>query len=329
MVLGGGHSSLSPQYGLGVDNVLQFEIVTPDGQLRIVNQYQEKDLFWALRGGGTGFGVVTKVTYKTHPPITAITTMLFNATYTNASFTSFLREYLALQPTLSTHNISGYSTPTANGIFAQLLIHNFANITALNSTLKPMFDLAQSETSNGRPAKIITGFGVIPSYLSLFDDPTTFDQGAGSYTIFGSRLAPASAFQGDKVQKLADFMVKSPFIVIMHLVAGNKVSQVAGDATAIHPSWRKAIHHIILAGGWDNSQPIPTRNLIRSALTSATQEFAKFFPGFGSYVNEGDINEPKWQETFWGSNYPRLNSIKNRYDPQGIFTCFHCVGYED
>ncbi|CCA73609.1 related to FAD binding domain protein-Neosartorya fischeri [Serendipita indica DSM 11827] len=329
-VLGGGHSNLSPQYGLGVDNVVQFEIVTPDGRLRVANRYQEKDLFWALRGGGPGFGVVTKVTYRTHPAIKAITAMLFNATYTNASFTSFLREYLALQPTLSAHNVSGYSYPTANGIVAQLLVHNSANLTALNSTLKPMFDLAQSETSNGRPAKVETLGGVLPSYLSLFnDDPATVNERAAGYAILGSRLAPASAFQGDKVQKLADFMVKSPFTVIMHLVAGNKVSQVAGDATAIHPSWRKAIHHLVLAGGWDNSQPLPTRNLIRSALTSATQEFAKFFPGFGSYVNEGDINEPKWQETFWGSNYPRLKSIKNRYDPRGIFTCFHCVGYED
>ena len=73
-ILGGGHSSLSPQYGLGVDSkflskgvppswsddrvdVLQFEIVTPDGALCIANAYQNEDLFWALRGGGPGFGV--------------------------------------------------------------------------------------------------------------------------------------------------------------------------------------------------------------------------------------------------------------------------------
>ena len=56
-ILGGGHSAISPQYGLGVDNVLQFEVVTPDGQLRTANACQEKDLFWALRGGGAGFGV--------------------------------------------------------------------------------------------------------------------------------------------------------------------------------------------------------------------------------------------------------------------------------
>jgi hypothetical protein len=72
-VIGGGHSSLSPRYGLGVDStfpnplhyncltvadVLQFEIVTPDGQVRTANQYENTDLFWALRGGGGGFGVI-------------------------------------------------------------------------------------------------------------------------------------------------------------------------------------------------------------------------------------------------------------------------------
>ncbi|KAG8817171.1 hypothetical protein FRC19_011520 [Serendipita sp. 401] len=85
-VLGGGHSPISTQYGLGVDNVVQFEIVTPDGKLRIANQYENKDLFWALRGGGPGFGVVTKVTYRTHPPITATSALILNITYGNASY---------------------------------------------------------------------------------------------------------------------------------------------------------------------------------------------------------------------------------------------------
>lgn len=58
-VLGAGHSVLSPVYGLGVDRVVQFEIVTPDGILRHANACQNQDLFWALRGGGGGtFGVV-------------------------------------------------------------------------------------------------------------------------------------------------------------------------------------------------------------------------------------------------------------------------------
>lgn len=59
---------LSPQYGLGVDNTLQYEIVTADGKLQIANECTNSDLFWALRGGGGGtWGVVTKIVHKAHP----------------------------------------------------------------------------------------------------------------------------------------------------------------------------------------------------------------------------------------------------------------------
>ena len=65
---GGGHSPLSPIYGLGVDNVRQIEIVTPQGELLIANECTEQDLFFAVKGGGGGtWGVVTNITYKAVP----------------------------------------------------------------------------------------------------------------------------------------------------------------------------------------------------------------------------------------------------------------------
>ena len=68
---GGGHSALSPALGLGVDRVLQFKIVTPDGKYRTVNKCQDSDLFFALRGGGGGtFGVVLESTFMASPPMT-------------------------------------------------------------------------------------------------------------------------------------------------------------------------------------------------------------------------------------------------------------------
>jgi FAD/FMN-containing dehydrogenase len=62
---------LSPAFGLGVDRVLQFKIVTPDGQYRTVNKCQNEDLFFALRGGGGGtFGVVLESTSIASPQVT-------------------------------------------------------------------------------------------------------------------------------------------------------------------------------------------------------------------------------------------------------------------
>lgn len=65
---GGGHSMLTPAYGLGVDQALQFKVILASGELVTVNKYQYSDLFWDLRGGGGGsFGVVTELTMRVYP----------------------------------------------------------------------------------------------------------------------------------------------------------------------------------------------------------------------------------------------------------------------
>ncbi|KAI0094879.1 hypothetical protein BDY19DRAFT_988669 [Irpex rosettiformis] len=87
---GGGHSILAPKYGLGVDNAVQFTIVTSTGEHLTANAHHNSDLYWALRGlgGGSGtYGVVTSVSYQTHPakplvggPFTAVVISTTNST---------------------------------------------------------------------------------------------------------------------------------------------------------------------------------------------------------------------------------------------------------
>ena len=67
--LGGGHSSMSPAYGLAVDNILEVDIVLADGTLVTANKCQNQDLFWATKGGGGGtFGIVTRMMHQAHDP---------------------------------------------------------------------------------------------------------------------------------------------------------------------------------------------------------------------------------------------------------------------
>jgi hypothetical protein len=81
-------------------------------------------------------------------------------------------------------------------------------------------------------------------------------------------------------------LTKGLYLTCFTLVAGGKVNQVAGDATAAHPSWRKALVHLILNSGWVTSTPFSVRQLVRQLVTQETQKLATLVPGFGSYVNE-------------------------------------------
>ena len=66
----------------------------------------------------------------------------------------------------------------------------------------------------------------------------------------------------------------------------------------------------------------------RTGVAAAMKVIREATPRAGSYVNETDYFEPRWQEEFWGDNYARLLRIKLKYDPGGLIFCHHCVGSE-
>ncbi len=66
-----------------------------------------------------------------------------------------------------------------------------------------------------------------------------------------------------------------------------------------------------------------------AAVAKAMDELRKVAPNPGSYVSESNFFEPSWQQSFWGSNYPRLQAVKAKYDPDGLFFVHHGVGSEE
>ncbi|KDQ07936.1 hypothetical protein BOTBODRAFT_192090 [Botryobasidium botryosum FD-172 SS1] len=326
--LGGGHSFLSPQYGLGVDNIIQFSAVTADGETKIINECQNSDLFWAMRGGGGGFAVTTSVTYKIHPPLSNLTLALLSINVTSDTLVPTISKYLDFQTTLADANISGYTYVLSPTNMAAILAqpNSDGNIEKTNATFAPLFEYAQQSAGK---VQIGTALAVFPSQQALFAAYPQ-DDGQGTAAILGSRLFPRSAFEssaGNK--KLAEYLADvsaSNFIAILHLVGGGKVNEPAPDAMGVNPSWRTALEHIVISHAWTSNTSIPDRDEIRKSTTQKTQELAQFVPGLGAYVNEADVNEPEWQKTFWGHNYERLLEIKSRYDPTGVLTCGKCVG---
>jgi FAD/FMN-containing dehydrogenase len=125
--------------------VLEITIVTADGSRVIANPYRNEDLFWALRGGGGGtWGVVTSVTYRTHPPM-PLSSVLLVANSTNANSTqNLLAEIIRLTPSLVEQGYGGYS----GGSTEQIQLYFLSpNVTAeeTQATFLPLFEFAASQ----------------------------------------------------------------------------------------------------------------------------------------------------------------------------------------
>lgn len=217
---GGGHSPLSPNYGLGkqdlpwlfqshsiifigVDNVLEITIVTADGNHVIANPYRNKDLFWALRGGGGGtWGVVTSVTYKTHPSTPFYAGHIFvNSTNANSTLKLF-SEIIRLTPSLVTQGYGGFSSASIQTLELIVLSPN-VSAEQNNATFLPLFEFAHS----------LPGLSVENATIPFqdwweFNSLLARDGQVGVANEISSWLLPKDVVQTDKPEDLAQQLLK-------------------------------------------------------------------------------------------------------------------------
>ncbi|KAH7341890.1 hypothetical protein B0J17DRAFT_765885 [Rhizoctonia solani] len=326
-VQGGGHSPLGVKYGMGVDNVLQFQVVTADGKILIVNKCQNKDLFWAMRGGGGGtWGVALKVTYKTHPPISmAALGFQINATDSQTA-TDLAALMIKSIPSMADAGIRGYMLwypPfTCFGILFQ---PGGSDVQVVNNTIRSAWDWVAQH-----PGIQTATFGTVHptffSYLSTYIG----DIAIATNIWMGSRLIPRTALE-NKSEQLSKFSILSDTPLIGSsaiIVGGGAVNDVDPDSTGLNPAWRKdAIVSWSVSGAWPSSIPEEVVKVIKANVTKLTQELGEVADlDHGSHFNEADPAEPRWKQAFFGSHYSRLLKIKQKVDPKGLFTCNRCVG---
>lgn len=320
-------------------------MVTPDGRFVTASDEQNTDLFWALRGGGGGtFGVVTSVTLKTHPkiPVTIMTfTLLSSSTTTEAfwgamkaywdSFVTFndagCYSYFFIMPNLVAEGVTMFEmTPfwAPNMTEAQLqalVAPMFAQFTALGVNVTPTyreFDNFYDAWSAGFP---LEGWG-----LNLGRQ--------------GARLWPRANWADETILEQSFASVRAVaddggWVFGFSIAPGNSLATggVYPDVS-VTPAWRTAAAHVINTKTWDvslwaNDTGKAEIAAISDLVTNEwTASWAALTPGSGAYHAESDYMEPDWQESFWGSNYARLLSIKQRYDPQELFYVHHGVGSE-
>ncbi|KAL8654043.1 MAG: hypothetical protein Q9226_003588 [Calogaya cf. arnoldii] len=251
---GGGHSPIGSNYGLGVDNVLEITVVTPDGVLKRANACQHPDIFWAVRGGGAfTFGVLISATLKTHPipPITGAL-LSFNSTSSEASGnnnTNFysVTAYLHTQlPYLSAAGLTGYysiiplsaspiSAPASTMNFAFLIYTLSPNTTKIMHTLAPI--MARLNKTSG-----------LTSVLSI-EPPTDFlyfqfvhfrAAPVGENYLPGTRLWDTKAVADptsleNALRQFQNHHLQGTF------VSGAGVQSVPPDESAVNPARKRTV----------------------------------------------------------------------------------------
>jgi len=360
---GGGFGSFSRRYGTGAANLLEAEIVTADGAVRTVNQYQQPDLFWAIKGGGGGtFGVVTRVTLQTFdaPTESGIIQATIEANDDEALarvldwFLEFWRDALVSpdwgEKITFTQDrkidilllYSGWSEQGVRDLWKPLQMHiaseagasmrfdvmplPFQNAWDLEYFERTAPDMVKTDPRTGESAGQFWWAG---------------DQGQVSWYITGyyGRYLPVSLLNNtDRMREVLLEAIKHRDVSV-HInkgLAGAAPDAIARSrSTSMNPAVFDAAGLFIIGGGKEAFPNVPGHEpdagAIRTArkrMRSAYEVIRRATPGAGSYVNESDYHDEDWAAQYWGVHYARLRSIKDRYDPYGLFYGHHLVGSE-
>ena len=368
LVQSGGFGSFSKRYGTAAAGLLEAEVVTADGQVRIANACTNADLFWALKGGGGGsVGIVTRLTLRTRElPATFGAVFCKVRAADDAAFRALvgkLVEFYA-KDLFNPHwgeqiGIHGDNTVDVSMVFQDL------DEAAASRTWAPLLDRLRAHPGYTfeKPFQVLAlparhmwdaaffrehapGFMVAdprpgaPAHHVIWKGDT--DQEGWFIHGYKSAWLPAGLLDPTRQAGLADalFQASRHWSVGLHFnkgLAGAPQEDIdAARATATNPAVLDAFALAIIAGGDGPRFPgMPggavdtVRGRARAqAIGRAMDALLAVAPRAGAYVSESDYFQAGWQDAFWGANYPRLAQVKRKYDPDGLFFVRHGVGSE-
>jgi FAD/FMN-containing dehydrogenase len=368
LVLGGGFGSHSKGYGPAAASLVEAEVVTADGEVRIANACSNSDLFWALKGGGGGFGVVTRVTLRTHqlPDFFGGVFATVRATSDDAYRRLIAKtvEFYA-QALFNPHWGEQVGFGPSGAVAISMV---FQGLTSRQATdvWRPFFDwvsaspqdfaLVSAPLIGALPAQHFWDPSVLKSLPGrvLADDRPgapadnifwagNLEEAGVIWYAYQSAWLPQSLLADDQRGGLADalFAAAQQWSFSLHFNKG--LAGAAPDAiaaakdTAMNPAVVDAFA-LVISGAL--GQPVypgvpghePDDAAARrqlEAVDRSMNEIRKLLPRVGSYVWETDYFQANWQDAFWGENYARLRAVKQKYDPEGLFFLHHGVGSED
>ncbi|MFE6286292.1 FAD-binding oxidoreductase [Streptomyces sp. NPDC057877] len=309
LVLGGGFGWLSRRYGLSVDNLTAVRIVTADGAVRTASDTEHPDLFWAVRGGGGNFGVVTEFELTLH----RVGPVRFAAAYYTLDegprVLRAWRDHMTTAPDELTWALYLRLAPPLPELPAEL--HGKPTVCAMSCWIGSPHDgdrQLDAVLHVGKPhglTKMTLPYRALQAYS--FPGAVVPDR---IYTKTGYLTEPDDDTLDTALTHAT--RITSPFTQLELLCLGGAVSRVPDDATA-YPN-RHTPFVVNLASAWTD----PTEDAHHTAW--ARDGHRALSPRLtGGYVNFMNPGEGDRTEDSYGPKYARLRAIKAEYDPANLF----------
>ena len=310
LTLGGGHGYLSRKYGLTIDSLIEADVVLADGRVVKASERENEDLFWALRGGGGNFGVVTSFLFRAHPVGTVFGGPMFWDIEHAREILEWYRDFLPRAPE-ELSPFFGIKTVPPAPPFPDA-IHG-RNVCAIISCYAGPPEAAE---------EVMKPFRQLPPPLFEHVGPAPFP---AIQSMFDPLLPPGLQWywKGDFVRDLPDEAIRTHIdfgsclptarsLVHLYPVDG-AVRRVGPNDTAW--SYRDVTWSMVIAG--IDSEPANAEKI--TSWAKAYWGALRAHTAGGGYVNfMMDEGQERVQATYL-DNYPRLVDVKNAYDPTNFF----------
>ena len=313
LTLGGGFGWLSRKHGMTIDNLEAAEVVTAEGEVVRASAGEHPDLFWALRGGGGNFGVVTRFEYRLHPVGPEVLSGLI--VYPQAEALQVLKAYrefaakapddLTVWAVLRDAPPLPFLPPSVHGTGVVVLALCYAGDPARGTAL------VEPLRRFGSPAGEHIGVQPFAAWQQAFDPLLT--AGARNYWKSHNLLRLDDALLDAVVKAAAN--LPSPHSEIFIAAVGGAMGRPAPESAAYRH--REAPFILNVHGRWDTKAEDArgvawAREFFRATLP---------FSAGGAYVNfmTDEEGEDRVRASY-GDNYDRLVRVKRAWDPQNVFS---------
>ena len=308
LTLGGGLGWLMGKHGFACDNVLSADVVTADGTLITTDAEQHADLFWALKGGGGNFGVVTSIQYQLHPvgPM-VLGGMVLHPRAAAKDVLRFYRDYCRTLPDEAEAYAALLTSPDGDPITAILLGYNG--------------DLDEGERVLAPARQFGTPIADLVSPMPYVKRQTLIDDlgvhGIHRYWKSGFMPELGDDFIDQAVER-AETMT-SPMSVVGLFYVHGVAARVDPSATAF--GLRGAQWDFDIISQWTDPSLADEQVRWTRSFWSEVEPFATG----GVYVNHIAADEPGRVHAAFGANYDRLLAVKRQYDPNNLFRLNHNI----